>query len=360
MRRILDRNFQPKEAAVFEEYRSLVVVDHHKKVLVYEVVDLETGEVTSGKIGGDRLLVRRWLEGLTEPGLLYVEACRSWEWLSDLCDELGIECRLVDPCKMPEITKSTRKTDRHDVDAMLKRLLSVGSLPESYRPSRPERELRELTRNRMDLQKQRRETLNRLHALCDSQGLPTHRRQFADAEWRSHMIEEIGPQFGLVLELWLDHLAHVEGAVERVNQRIVALTQDRKDVQAIQAIPGVGPILGATVVAELGTVDRFQDSRHLASFTGLVPRVRSSAGKAQLGRITKSGPPALRWALTQAIITGLRTQGNPFARFYRKKRRRGERAMRAVCAAAHKLARVIFVVLSQQVAYDPLKVGRAA
>ena len=107
-------------------------------------------------------------------------------------------------------------------------------------------------------------------------------------------------------------------------------------MQAIQAIPGIGPILGATVV------------------TGLVPRVRSSAGKAQLGRITKSGPPALRWALTQAIITGLRTQGNPFARYYRKKRRRGERAMRAVCAAAHKLARVIFVVLSRQMAYDPL------
>lgn len=62
---------------MFEEYRSLVVVDHHKSVLVYEVVDAETGEVTSGKIQGERLLVRRWLEGLARPGLLYVEACRS-------------------------------------------------------------------------------------------------------------------------------------------------------------------------------------------------------------------------------------------------------------------------------------------
>jgi transposase len=345
---------------VFEEYRSLVVVDHHKSVLVYEVVDTETGEVTSGKIGGERLLVRRWLEGLAKPGLLYVEACRSWEWLSDLCDELGIECRLVDPGQMPEIAKSTRKTDRHDVDAMLRRLLSVGSLPESYRPSRQERDLRELTRNRIDLQKQRRQTLNRLHALCDGQGLSVHRRQFANAEWRRHMIKEIGPQLGLVLELWLDHLAHLEGAVDRISERIVEATRDRQDVQAIQTIPGVGPILSATMVAELGTVNRFRDSRHLASFTGLVPRVRSSAGKARLGRITRSGPPALRWALTQAIIAGLRTKGNPFARFYRQKRRRGERAMRAVCAAAHKLARVVFVVLSRQVAYDPLKVGRAA
>lgn len=194
-------------------------------------------------------------------------------------------------------------------DAMLRRLLSVGSLPESYRPSRPERDLRELTRNRIDLQKQRRQTLNRLHALCDGQGLSVHRRQFANTEWRSHMIKEIGPQLGLVLELWLDHLAYLEAAVERLSERIVEATRDRKDVQAIQTIPGVGPILSATIVAELGTVNRFRDSRHLASFTGLVPRVRSSAGKARLGRITRSGPPALRWALTQAIIAVCEQRG---------------------------------------------------
>lgn len=345
---------------MFGEYRSLVVIDHHKKVLVYEVVDPLTGEATTGKIGGDRLLVRRWLEGLARPVRLYLEACRSWEWLSDLCDQLGMECHLVDPQKMPEISRSPRKTDRHDVDAMLRRLMAVGSLPESHRTSRSERELRELTRNRIDLLRQRRGTLNRLHALCDAQGLPTPRRRFVDGAWRSRMVEEIGPQFGLVLEVWLEHLSHLERAIQIVEERIAELTRDREDVQALRAIPGLGPILSATVVAELGDVKRFRDSRHLASYAGLVPRVRSSAGKVSLGRITKSGPPALRWALTQAIITGLRTKENPFTRFYRRRRRRGEGAMRAVCAAAHKLALVVFVVLSRQVTYDPLKVGKAA
>ena len=159
-----------------EEYRNIVVIDHHKRLLVYEAMDCLTGEVVIGKIAGERALVRRWLNGLAGPVRLYVEACRSWEWLSDLCDELGIECHLVDPYKMPEICKNPRKTDQHDVKAMFGRLAAVGTLPESHRASRSERELRELTRNRLDLQKQRRETLNRLHALCDSQGLPTHRR----------------------------------------------------------------------------------------------------------------------------------------------------------------------------------------
>ena len=97
------------------------------------------------------------------------------------------------------------------------------------------------------------------------------------------MITEIGPQFGLVLKVWLDHLVLLERSVRIVDRRIVELTRDRQDVLALQAIPGIGPILSATMVAEIGSVKRFRDSRHLAGYTGLVPRVRSSAGKARLG-----------------------------------------------------------------------------
>jgi transposase len=158
----------------------------------------------------------------------------------------------------------------------------------------------------------------------------------------------------------LDQLEHLNASLERLDARLTELTRDREDVRRLQQIAGIGPVLSATIVAECGNMERFEDSRHFASHCGLVPRVRSSAGKAKLGRLTKSGPPALRWALTQAIVAGMRVKGNPFARFFRKKRRRGERAMRAVCAAAHKLARVVFVILSRGVDFDPLKVGRAA
>lgn len=343
-----------------EGYRSVLIIDHHKKVSEQLVLDQETGEVTRARVKGEREEVRRRLEALPRPAVVYLEACRSWEWVSDLCDGLEIECRLVDPGKMPEIARSKKKTDRHDVEAMLSRLLAVGALPQSHRATRGERELRELTRNRMDLQRQVRQTLNRLHALCDGQGTPARQRDFADPEWRSRMGAEIGPQLGLLLEVLLDQLEHLKSALGRLETRIVELTAEREDVRALKSIPGIGPILAATMVAEIGNVGRFKDSRHLASFSGLVTGVRSSAGKARLGHITKAGPPALRWALTQAIICGLRVKGNPLARFYRKKRPRGKGAMLAVCAAAHKLARVIFVILSRQVAYDPLKVGRAA
>ncbi len=63
--------------------------------------------------------------------MVYVEACRAWEWVSDLCSDLGLDFQWVDPGKMPEIRRSSKKTDRHDVEAMVSRLLVSGELPES-------------------------------------------------------------------------------------------------------------------------------------------------------------------------------------------------------------------------------------
>jgi transposase len=345
---------------MFEDYKTIVVMDHHKRFSVYQVVDLSTGEVSLGRVDATRPAMRKWLASLRLPARLYVEACRGWEWVSDLCDELKIECRLVNPTLMPEIWKSPKKTDRTDVKAMLTRLFASGSLPESYRATPSERELRSLTRARMDLKRVRRQMMNRIHAICDSHGLSSMGSDFRDSAWRKSMQRELSSGFAGVLGIWLDLLQNIDEQLVGLDLRIGRLTQRRSDVRKLRKIPGIGPIIAATLVAEIGRMDRFDSSRKFAAYCGLVPRVRSSASTTRLGRISKAGPPGLRWALTQAIVCGLKVRGNPFARFCRRKRRRGEGAMRSVCAAAHKLARVIYSILSRNQAYNPRRVGQPA
>ena len=68
---------------------------------------------------------------------------------------------------------------------------------------------------------------------------------------------------------------------------------------AIQAIPGVGPVLAAVFVAEIGGVDRFTDPAQLASWTGLTPRHRKSDTTVHRGRITKQGATLVRWAASR-------------------------------------------------------------
>jgi transposase len=69
---------------------------------------------------------------------------------------------------------------------------------------------------------------------------------------------------------------------------------------AIQAIPGVGPVLAAVFVAEIGDVHRFAAAPQWCSWAGLTPRHRESDTTVRRGPITNQGPRLVRWAAVQA------------------------------------------------------------
>jgi transposase len=70
---------------------------------------------------------------------------------------------------------------------------------------------------------------------------------------------------------------------------------------AIQALPGIGPVLAAVIVAEIGDIRRFSRPARLSCWAGLTPRHRESDLKITRGHITKQGSPLLRWAVVEAI-----------------------------------------------------------
>lgn len=337
-----------------QHHRTIVVADHHKSIFVCQVLDRETGEIERKTLTSRRSELEPFLRELPGPVLVYVEACRSWEWVSDLCEELhGVDFRLVNPSKMPEIWRSTKKTDRADVEAMVRRLQIEGELPESHRASRSERDTRALARRLGDLRVQRRRTLNQIHAVIDSHGLPAIKASFVKPEWREEMKGQLSKLAWLELEvlflIYDQHLA-LAGLLE---MSLADELRERDDYRRLQTIPGVGPVIAATILAESAGIERFEKARQYAAFTGLVPRVRSSAGKARIGHITRCGPPLLRWALGQAAMVGLRAkQQTEVSRMYRRKRKQ-KPARVALCAAAHKLAKAVYVVLARGESFQP-------
>ena len=70
---------------------------------------------------------------------------------------------------------------------------------------------------------------------------------------------------------------------------------------AVRTIPGVGPILGAVFVAEIGDVTRFSGPAQLASWAGLTPKHHESDTTVHRGRITKQGSRLVRWAAVEAV-----------------------------------------------------------
>ena len=70
---------------------------------------------------------------------------------------------------------------------------------------------------------------------------------------------------------------------------------------AVQQIPGIGPILGAVFVVEVGDVHRFGNAAQLACWAGLTPKHHESDTHVRRGRITKQGSRLVRWAAVEAI-----------------------------------------------------------
>ena len=131
------------------------------------------------------------------------------------------------------------------------------------------------------------------------------------------------------------------------------LTRSSKHYERIHGIPGFGPVLTATVVAELPSIEGFESSRQLAAFIGLTPSSRSSAGKTKYGGITKCGPPNLRWALTQAVVICGRCKAqSAISRFYFRKKIKGKPPKLAICAAANKLARTLYAIMKNETEFS--------
>ena len=148
---------------------------------------------------------------------------------------------------------------------------------------------------------------------------------------------------------------------ERVQTRLIDLSSKFDDFQRLKAIPGIGPVIAATFLAEATDIKRFAKARQFAAFAGLVPRVRSSAGKARCGRITKCGPPDLHWALGQAVVVGQRCK-EPSAAVLLCRRKRALRRPTnvAICAGAKKLARSVWAMLVRGEEYRAPKTTAAA
>jgi transposase len=108
---------------------------------------------------------------------------------------------------------------------------------------------------------------------------------------------------------------------------------------AVQAIPGVGPVLASIFVAEIGDVSRFSSARHLCRWAGLTPTHHESDDKVNRGHLTKQGRRLVRWAAVEAVT---RQRGATVIRahHHRVAERRGTRIGRV--AAARKLLTLVY------------------
>jgi transposase len=310
-----------------------VGIDLHRKRSHVAVID-EQGELTvSRRIVNDR---DTFLELLGDPqdGDTHValEATYGWEWLAELLEEAGYDLHLAHPLRTRAIAAARVKTDAIDAKT-LAHLLRTGFVPEAYVAPRELRDLRELLRHRATLTRMRSAIKNRVHAILAKHGIANEHSDLFGKGGRV-FLEQLqlrdAPRRRLdsLMSLICDFDREIQATTREIEEQ--AKADDRVDV--LTQIRGVGRYTAMLIIAEIGDINRFPTARHVCSWAGLAPSVRSSDGKARLGHITRQGSPALRWALVEAaqkITTG---SGPLREKFERIAKRRGRKIAKVAVA----------------------------
>ena len=280
-----------------------------------------------------------------------------------------------------------RKTDTKDSE-WLADLLRHGLVRGSFIPPAAIRALRELTRYRTSLVQERSREANRLQKLLESANIklasvatnvlgvsgrlmlqamlageddPEALAAFARASLRKKLPElrqalegRVQPHHRVLLGQLLGHVDYLTSAISELEQEIERhLVPFAEAVTLLQTIPGIGATAAAALIAEVGVdMTRFPTAKHLASWAGVCPGNRESAGKRLSGKI-RTGNRRLRGILGEVAWASARTKGTAFrARMQRLARRRG--AKRATVAVAHSLLVTIYHVLSTKRPYQEL------
>jgi transposase len=279
-----------------------------------------------------------------------------------------------------------RKTDVKDA-AWLAELLRHGLLAPSFVPDRPARELRELTRYRRSLVRERTAEVNRLQktlegahitlasVVSDVTGVSARKmlgELVAGTEDAAALAElavgqvrrkrealeqaltgrmSVHPRFMVG-----QHLAHIDALDEQIAtvgaQIAERLRPCEPHLAILDSIPGIGPWSAEVIIAEIGTdMSRFPDEGHLASWAGMCPGHNESAGKRRSGK-TRKGSPWLRVTLTEAAYAAGRST-DPYlsGRYGRRIGRIGKK--KTAVAVGRTILELCHQLLSTGQRYDP-------
>lgn len=157
----------------------------------------------------------------------------------------------------------------------------------------------------------------------------------------------------ITLRMLISLLLELQGHLSHLEKEIDALAQERKEYGLLRSIPGIGDKIAATILSEIGEIERFDHPKKLVAFSGIDPSVFAS-GKfvATSNRITKRGSKRLRKALFLAVVCGIRKSVNQQLReYYDKKRAEGKPYKVTIIACANKLVRWIYAILKHEKPY---------
>jgi transposase len=329
--------------------RVFIGVDPHKLSATIEVVDHRERVLATGRFGTDKAgyaAMRRqvasyrervWaVEGSNGAGRpLAQRLLADGEQVVDVPAKLSARARLLD-------TGHNRKTDAHDAHAVAVVAVRNRSLRVLAYDAELE-VLRMLVDRRDELSRVKVQCINRLHRLL-SELLPGQSKKDLTALQAKTILASARPRDPVrktLKRLALEQLAEmvaVERKIKASSKELKALVTARGS--HLMDLTGVGPVVAARILADVGDVARFTDRNRFASWTGTAP-LDASSGEQIRHRLSRAGNRKANHVIHIAAVNQIRVD-SPGRAYYRRKLAAGKTPLEAMRCLKRRISDALY------------------
>jgi len=332
--------------------------DGHKHYSIFVSMD-ESGHASAPqRVQHERTEFQDFLRCLPPGSPIALETSGHWYWMVDAMEQAGHQPILVHARKAKLLMGMVNKTDKLDAKG-LATLLRNGTVPAVWIPPATLRDQRELPRLRMTFVRIRTALKNRIHAAFAKYGMAltdisdvfgTKGRQVLEQR-----LPELPPETRRAVREELALLEALQDQIDDLEGRIREVVRQTPEMVLLQTLPGVGPILAIVIALELGSIERFPNAEHFASYSGTVPRVQESGGHRRYsGAVRNDVNHYLKWAFIEAancvVLNQAHWEGRHVVQLYQRLRRHKGHA-KAIVAVARHLAEATYWMLKKQEPY---------
>lgn len=290
---------------------------------------------------------RETLEGVV------VESTYNWYWLVDGLEEHGYRVHLANPSAIKQYEGLKHTDDKWD-SFWLAHMLRLNILPEGYIYPKEERPVRDLLRRRLMFVRHRTAHILSLQSMV-TRNLGVRMSCRAIKQLHEEDVEGIfdSPYLVLAAKNNISTIGFLSEKIKGIEREVKSLIELREEFKFLLTIPGIGDILGLTIMLEVGDIHRFSRVGNYSSYCRCVKSERISDRKKKGENNRKNGNRYLSWAYVEAANFAIRFC--PYAqRFYQRKMAGANRIV-AIKALSNKLARASYYIMRDQVPYDASK-----
>jgi transposase len=285
--------------------------DVHRRQLTFEYLDTVSGEVKRGRVApADRPHLRAWLGRLagSEDVHFALEGCTGWRYVAGELAAAGFTPHLAEPADTAALRGRKRhaKTDKADARHLRAHLLA-GDLPECWIPPEHVLEARAAVRLYKDLVDERGAWHQRLAATLFHQGVPAA-VSAARPEGRAAALEaDLSPAGRQAVATALRQIDRLTAELDPLRRQLDTYSRRQPGCAALRSAHfGIGAVTSVAIWAEIGDARRFASSDDVVRHTGLDITVHASDTCRPPGKLSRQGPPLLRWALYEAAKSASR------------------------------------------------------